>query len=60
MGINIVHLMRINFAIRQRLANERSLGGGAGHRQPTAGAIMVDRAAANQRQNVVAVSQGVG
>ena len=52
--------MRINFAIRQRLANERSLGGGAGHRQPTAGAIMVDRAAANQRQNVVAVSQGVG
>ena len=60
MCFDIADRRRAEVGLLQRLANDRLLRGTARHRQPAAGAIVVDHRAANKGQNRITVGLGIG
>src|SRR5690242_10359751 len=54
--LDIAYLGRVEPGIGERLADDRLLRRAVGDRQPTAGAVLVDGRAADERQDRVAVA----
>ena len=59
-GLDVVDVRRCQPRGLQRLAHQLLLGGTVGHGLPAAGAVLVDRRAADHRQHPVPVALGVG
>ncbi len=59
-GLDGVDVGRCEACVGEGLADDAFLGGAVGRGQPVAGAVLVDRGAAQHRQHLVAVAAGVG
>ena len=55
--LDVVDVRRRDPGAAERLADHRLLGGAVGRGEPAAGAVLVDRRAADDRQHAIAVGQ---